>query len=135
MIVLNASVTLAWCFAEERSPEVAGILRALPDEGAWVPALWPIEVANSFRTSIRKGKASRELHAQYLEELAALPIEIDSETHTRAWSETLQLADTHDLTVYDASYLELAVRHRLPLATLDRDLAKAARAEGLTVLP
>ena len=59
----------------------------------------------------------------------------DPETGRQAWSQTIRLADLHRLTAYDASYLELALRRRLPLATLDAALARAATAEGVTVLP
>lgn len=68
-------------------------------------------------------------------DLERFPLEIDASTNDVAWSETLTLADRHNLTVYDAAYLELAMRRALPLATLDTRLADAARAEGLAVLP
>ncbi len=73
--------------------------------------------------------------SQLLSSLAELPIEIDAETADHVWHATVDLAAKHSLTVYDATYLELAMRKRLPLATLDQDLMAAARAEGLTVLP
>ena len=69
-----------------------------------------------------------------LEDLESYPIDVDPETDRHAWGATLQLAIRYRLSLYDAAYLELAQRRRVPLATLDRDLQAAAKAEGITVL-
>jgi predicted nucleic acid-binding protein len=102
--------------------------------GAWVPDLWKIELANVLLLSVKKGRMTRDRCDEALSDLQFLPISIDTETGTKAWKETLKLADRHQLTVYDATYLELAMRLSLPLATLDRELRKAAQAENIPLL-
>ncbi len=133
MIVLDASITLASFFEDERTPAVVAVVDRVGLSGAFVPSLWPLEVANGLRIAIRRERISWSFRDAGLVQLAKLPIEIDSETHVHAWHATLQLAGRHGLTPYDAAYLELAQRRRLPLATLDRDLANAAEAEGVAV--
>ena len=133
MIVLDASITLASLFEDERTPAVVAVMDKVGLSGAFVPSLWTLEVANGLRIAIRRERISRSFRDAGLVHLAKLPIEIDPETNTHAWHATLHLADRDGLTPYDAAYLELAVRRRLPLATLDRDLADAAMAEGVAV--
>ena len=77
---------------------------------------------------------TKERRDKILVRLQLFPVAIDSETGKNAWNETLKLADRHQLTVYDATYLELALRLALPLATLDRELRKAAQAENVRLL-
>jgi len=84
--------------------------------------------------SVKRGLMTRERRDEALSDLQFLPISIDTETGEKAWKETLTLADRHQLTVYDATYLELALRRSLPLATLDRGLRKAAMVEGVVLL-
>ena len=84
--------------------------------------------------SVKKGRMTKDRRDEALSDLQFLPISIDTETGKRAWKETIALADRHQLTVYDATYLELAMRLSLPLATLDRDLRNAAQAEGVALL-
>ena len=102
--------------------------------GAFVPELWKIEVANSLSQGIRRRRLTISERNEALADLDALSITIDRHTGKYAWKETLALADKHSLTVYDATYLELALRLALPLATLDDDLRKAAEREGLELL-
>jgi predicted nucleic acid-binding protein len=83
----------------------------------------------------RRGRLTRELAAEHLEDLNVLVIEVDVEGTARAWTDVLPLADRHRLTVYDATYLELALRRGSKLATLDSELRAAGRKEGLAVLP
>jgi len=99
--------------------------------GAWVPSLWPIEVANSLQAGVRRGRITAEFRDTALADLASLSISVDPETTTYAWGNTLQLADRYGLTVYDAAYLELAQRRSLPLASLDVPLCNAARNAGV----
>lgn len=99
--------------------------------GAVVPVIWRLEVANSLAMIRRRGRMTDEAASRALVDLALMPIEPDAETWQRAWSDTLALADSHRLTVYDAAYLELAIRAGLPLATLDRELRDAAAARGV----
>ena len=101
---------------------------------AFVPALWPVEVGNVLLTATRRGRISADEWPRIRTNLEALPVEIDPVSTSRAWGAALELAREHRLSGYDATYLELAVRMQLPLATLDRALAASARAEGLDVL-
>ena len=135
MLVIDASVILGWCFKDEASPAVDRVIDRVRDEGAWVPSLWRLEVANVLLNAERRGRIVQAERARRLELLADLPIETDDETDLRAWSDTLALAKAERLTVYDAAYLELALRRGKPLATLDRELGKAARKRGVPVAP
>jgi predicted nucleic acid-binding protein len=132
--VVDTSITLAWCFEEERTQPIMDLLYRLGQQGAHAPLLWPLEALNGLLMAQRR----RRIHAQQREELAeflrVLPVALDSETTEHAWTTTAQLADRHRLTAYDAAYLELALRRKLPLATLDHELIKAAKALGTTVL-
>jgi predicted nucleic acid-binding protein len=133
-LVLDCSITLARVFPDEWTPLILKLFRERVAYGAWVPDLWKVEVANVLALSVRKGRMTKERRDKILARLQLFPIAIDSETGKNAWNDTLKLADRHQLTVYDATYLELAMRLSLPLATLDRDLRKAAQSEGVTLL-
>ena len=100
-----------------------------------MPGLWRLEVGNVLLEAERRGRISARDVAQRLDLIAALPISVDPETADRAWRDRLSLARAERLTVYDAAYLELAVRRDLPLLTLDHDLARAALRKGVAVLP
>lgn len=91
-------------------------------------------MANAFQQGIRRRRITIAHRDAALETLASLPVAVDPETGIRAWAQTLDLSTRFDLTVYDAAYLELAVRRGLPLATLDRELRAAASAAGVTLL-
>ena len=132
-VVLDASVTLAWALADELTPAVEAVFADLKAAGAWVPGLWRLEVANVLESNIRRGRHDPAMRDATLADLALLPIWLDGETDRHAWGATLRIAQTHRLTTYDAAYLELAMRRRLPLATLDADLRKAARAENVAL--
>ena len=133
-LVLDSSITLARVFPDEWTPAILQVFDDHVVHSAWVPDLWKIEMANVLSFSLKKGRITRERRGEILAELSILPIAIDTQTGKRAWNETLTLADRHQLTVYDATYLELAIRLSLPLATLDRDLRKAAQAENIPLL-
>lgn len=135
MIVVDASVTLAWCHPDEHTPAVLRILEQVATGGAIVPAIWPLEIANSLAMAVRKGRIDRSFRDELLANLRRLRIDVEASQRDLPWFTTINIADRHELTVYDASYLELAMRTRLPLATLDTTLIRAARAEGLEVLP
>ena len=134
MLVIDASLALAWCFSDERTPAADRAIDQVRDNGAWVPSLWHLEVANVLSAAERRGRIGRAELDHRLELLAALPISIDDETHLHAWTNTLALSRTRRLTAYDAAYLELAMRRGLELATLDIDLAKAARRMGVPLV-
>jgi predicted nucleic acid-binding protein len=133
--VIDSSVIAAWIFREIETPAIERIADLLAVNGAWVPQLFPVEMANVLHVATRRKRIVAEQAAQHLSFVAQLPLHIDEETASMAWSETYRLAEREDITVYDATYLELALRLGYPLATLDIALAKAARRRGLTVIP
>ena len=107
---------------------------AVADDGAVVPALWRLEVANSLTVAVRRGRIDADFRRAALVDLALLDITTDDQTGVQAWGETLNMADRFQLTVYDAAYLELAERRTLPLATLDAELRAAAKALGVRLV-
>src|ERR1019366_603537 len=133
-LVLDSSVTLAWLYAEEMTTEVRLVFDRLVRSGAWVPALWRLKIANSLQMAVRRGRVGAAFRDESLVDLESLPIRIDGETDRQAWGATLQVADANRLTVYDAAYLELAIRRNLPIASLDRELIAAAKASGVRML-
>jgi predicted nucleic acid-binding protein len=133
-LVLDCSIILAWVYADETTAPVRQVFDLVSQGGAWVPSLWRLEVANVLEMSMRRRRHDAAFCDATLADLAHLPIQVDGETDIRAWTETIGLAERHQLTLYDAAYLELAQRRGLPLATLDRDLRRAAGAEKIRVL-
>jgi predicted nucleic acid-binding protein len=133
--VIDSSIALSWCFEDEASPETDVLFERVRDDGAIVPELWPLEVSNVLLQAERRGRISAGDMALRLELIAGLPVAIDPETAARAWREILVTARETGLSVYDAAYLELAVRRGLPLLTKDGELANAGRRLAVTVLP
>jgi predicted nucleic acid-binding protein len=133
-LVLDASVSLAWVFHDEATEAIDQIFETIIESGALVPGNWRLEVANGLRMAVRRRRIDMDYVARALDRLSILQIEIDPETNFHAWKATLKLADRYDLTPYDAAYIELAQRSRLPLATLDRKLAQAAGDAGVPSL-
>ena len=130
-LVLDSSVTLAWLYSDEVTEAIRRIFEAVAEHGAVVPALWRLEVPNSLTMAARRGRIDREFRDAALSDLAMLEITTDPHTDTNAWGQTLQLADQCGLTVYDAAFLELAIRRRLPLATLNEKLRAGAIGCGI----
>ncbi len=133
-LVLDSSATLAWIYADEITHAIHQVFDLLRENGAWVPSLWRLEVANILEMGVRRARHDAAFRDATLADLALLPINLDPETDRQAWGATLRLAERHQLTSYDAAYLELAQRRRLPLATLDIDLRAAASNENVAVL-
>ena len=129
--MLDGSITLAWFFEDEADAYAESVEDALASAAAVVPALWPLEVANGLLMAERRKRTTEAKVTQFVALVTSLPISIDDETAARAWQDSLHLARAHTLTVYDAAYLELALRRGLPLATLDERLKKAAAAVGV----
>lgn len=130
LIVLDASVTTGWLLEDERGNYALSVRNAVRQDGASVPQHWRFEVANSLLVAERRGRLRGNEARQRLHNLDDLAIEIDASPNL---DETLRLAFEHELTFYDALYLELALRLLLPLATLDNDLALAAGEAGVEV--
>jgi len=133
-LVLDSSATLAWIYSDEITNPIRRLFDAVGDEGAVVPALWRLEIANSLTVALRRGRIDANFRRAALTDLALLDIAIDDQTDVHAWGETLRVADSFQLTVYDAAYLELAQRRNLPLATLDGELRAAATSLGLRLM-
>ena len=134
--VLDCSATLPWVFASEATPETDAVLDLLAaGSKAWVPALWHLELGNVLLGAQRKKRIDKAGIERFLSALGVYDIEVDSETMGMAWSKTMGLAESFGLTVYDAAYLELALRRGIPLATLDRPLRTAMQAAGGGLLP
>lgn len=132
--VLDCSVAMAWLFLDEGNDSTDALREKLVTEHAVVPALWLIEVGNALLAATRRGRLSEEDWPRIRNDLAELPIEIDTDSCARVLDRVLPVARDHKLSVYDATYLELAMRLSLPLATLDRQLAAAARGAGIEIL-
>ena len=130
-IVIDASMTIAWLFRDERGDLPQTVLRRVVAEGGVAPSIWRLEVANVMRNSVRRGRCSEDYAERCLQRLGRLRIVIDAETDRHAWGATRTLSRQYNLTLYDAAYLELAVRLQSPLASCDRALLDAARASGL----
>ena len=128
-LILDSSATVAWVYMDEASKAIRQVFDLVSDQGAWVPSLWRLEVANILEMGVRRRRHDAAFRDATLADLALLPISIDPETDRQAWTATLRLAERHRLTLYDAAYLELAQRRNLPLATLDAELRSAAGAE------
>jgi len=133
-VVLDSSVTLAWLYSDELTDPVRQVFERVTATRAWVPALWRLELANSLHMAVRRKRIDAAFRNASLADLALLNIGTDPDTDAFAWSTTLQLAEAHGLTVYNAAYLELAQRMALPLATLDEELRAAGRAVGVVLL-
>jgi predicted nucleic acid-binding protein len=133
-LVIDASMAIAWLFRSERTQAAQSILRRVVTEGATVPSLWRLEIANVLRASARRGRCDDEYVDWALHRLGRLAIRSDAETDSHAWSTSLDLARQHDLTLYDAAYLELAVRLGGPIATCNNALVRAGERCGVEVL-
>lgn len=124
--VLDCSATLPWVFASEATAATEALLDDLAAGGhAWVPALWHLELANVMLGAQRRRKIDQAGTEKFFATLQLLDIEVDNETVSLAWTKTIGLAESYRLTIYDAAYLELALRKGLPLASLDQDLRAA----------
>jgi predicted nucleic acid-binding protein len=133
-LVLDSSATLAWVYSDETTQPIRHVFDLVTGSGAWVPAVWRLEVAHILEMGVRRHRTDAAFRDATLVDLALLPIHLDAETDRQAWGATLRLAERHRLTLYDASYLELAGRRGLPLATLDAELRTAAIAENVALL-
>jgi len=133
-LVVDASYTIALALQETGIPDVDAVGRRIVAGEATVPSLWRFEVANVLLMAVRRKRLDAARPAQILADLDALPIRIDEAATRIAWTTTLDLAGRHGLTVYDAAYLELALRMNAALASLDGELIAAARGAGVDVI-
>ncbi len=124
--ILDCSITMAWCFEDEVTDYSENVFISLDKSKAFVPTIWSLEIANVILFAERKRRINRAKATAFIESIRSLPIFHDDNSQI-AMSTTLEIARETHLTIYDANYLELALRLRLPLATLDKDLRKAAQ--------
>lgn len=130
--VVDASVTMAWCFEDEASAATDAILDRFTTDDAHVPAVWTFEVANVLVVAQRRGRLTSAQRTRFVELLGQLPIIV--ETGPPRLGDLVHVAESSGLTAYDAAYLQLGAQLDLPLATLDRRLIEAARAAGISTI-
>jgi predicted nucleic acid-binding protein len=130
-LVIDASLAASWCLADERTDYTNGVLQAISSPlEAIAPRLWAYEVRNTVLMGFRRKRISRADALEFLVSIEALPIRL---TDPVSYYEAFSLAERHGLTVYDAAYLDLAIRERLPLASLDNALCTAALNSGVAL--
>jgi predicted nucleic acid-binding protein len=131
--VVDNSIVMTWCFQDEVDPYAEGVLDCLSKASAVVPALWPLEVTNVLLVAERNGRLFESDSVRFITLLKQLPIAVDRAWPERSMKELLSIGRSHNLSSYDAAYLELAVRRGLPIATLDQNLLAAARRIDLRI--
>jgi predicted nucleic acid-binding protein len=134
-LVLDASIAVSWCFSNEHSRLAESILDLLAAGTEMLaPAIWPFEVANALLAGERRKRISPAQVTALLQRISKLPIVIEPIDSARAFEQVLAVARQHELTEYDAAYLELALREGLPLATLDMKLRQVAQSAGVALV-
>ena len=134
--IIDASITLSWCFEDERTPETDALFVQLANGAtAVVPNIWPFEVTNVMTLALKKGRINQSTSDEFLKFLKNANITIEKFNMDSVFGAILSTALKFGLTSYDAAYIELASRLNLPLATLDKPMRKAALAAGVTLLP
>jgi len=133
--VLDASIVLTWCFPDEEARKAEEISEriALGDKPA-VSSFWRHEVLNALLMGEKRKRLTSALTRTFIHDLERLPVEVDAPESVTVFHVTAGLCRKHGLTAYDAAYLELAMRNRIPLATADGALERAARAEGIEIV-
>ena len=132
--VIDNSVVMSWCFKDETSKYTDAMLDYLEQATAYVPAIWPLEVSNVLLVAERKKRLSQSDSSRFISLLLELPIIVEPESPERMLSEILALAREYKLSSYDASYLDLAMRKGLPIATTDKNIISAAKASRVSIL-
>jgi predicted nucleic acid-binding protein len=130
--VLDCSVVFAWFFGDESNSYADAVAKGLATSSAIVPAIWPLEVANTLVVGERRNRCTAAQATAFLSRLGNLPIDVDDQSAQAAWLTTLPIARSQKLSAYDAAYLELAVREGVAIATLDERLQAAAVALGIS---
>jgi predicted nucleic acid-binding protein len=133
MFVVDASITLAWCFDDEATSATEAVLERLVLEGGIAPAHWPLEVANGLRFAGSSGRVTDDVVSKAREIVRQLPVEVRP-VETSTAMHLIEPAREHDLTVYDAAYLGIAEALGLGIATLDERLAAACRTVGVPLI-
>ncbi|MBF0137578.1 MAG: type II toxin-antitoxin system VapC family toxin [Magnetococcales bacterium] len=131
--VLDASVTLSWCFSNQQTDYTQEVLRSLHHAEALVPSIWILEVSNVLLVAERRNMLLPTASSRFISLLDSLPIVEIASRRDAITSSIMNLARTNNLTSYDATYLELAIREGIPIATLDKPLHRAAEQIGVGV--
>jgi predicted nucleic acid-binding protein len=131
--VIDNSVVMSWCFRDQANSYSDSVLESLAAAVAYVPAVWPLEVANVLLTAERKKLIHQADSVRFISLLSQLPIVVEYESPEKAMKDLLGLARAHGLSSYDASYLDLAMRKGLPLATLDEKMKQAAASANVMI--
>ena len=132
--VVDNSVVMTWCFKDETSQYADAVLDSLEVAKAFVPSIWPLEVGNVLLVAERKNRLSEADSTRFIALLTELPIIVEQEQPERVIMEILALAREHKLSSYDTSYLDLAMRKGLPIATLDNNLIAAAKRSQVPIV-
>lgn len=133
-VVLDCSTTVAWALDESTGRNAGEIIAAHAGDGIFVPAIWRLEVGNALLQAERRGRHARADTKRALQILEGLPVSTTGDLSPESFDPAIDLARETGLTTYDASYLAMALVHRVPLATLDDRLARVARERGVEVL-
>lgn len=134
MFVIDASAMLSWCFDDEKPRNADALMKRLSEGGMAAPAHFPLEVVNVLWVGERQKRVTAQQASAFIALVEALRIDIDAETPWRAWSETREITRRDGISAYDAAYLELTIRRQATLASKDKKLIKAARANKVPVL-
>lgn len=134
-VVLDCSIAVSWFFEDEASEKTDDILAIIQEEGAFVPAIWHLEFGNVLIQAEKKRRISKAQVINCLELIKELPITTDNDHSDKYMDRIIALALEHQITTYDASYLELSMRLGLSLATKDKKLYQVASKLGIPVLP
>lgn len=134
MFVLDCSITMAWCFADEANEHADKILGLLKKTKVLVPSVWPLEVINVLRVGERKKRINVSQSNNFISLINALPIEIDMGIDELANRKILEISREYSLSAYDAAYLELAIRKSIPFSSFDKILCTAAEKAGIDLL-
>ena len=133
-IVLDASVTMAWCFEDETTPYTEAVLQRVRDESAVASTVWPLELVNVLLVGERNGRHSAEHSMAFMRLISELPISIESVELEKAFNPVAALGREHLLSSYDASYVWLAMKEGLSLATLDQRVRRACQRIGVSLV-
>lgn len=131
--VVDNSVVMSWCLRDDAGPYADEVLGRLEDCAALVPSVWPLEVANTLLTAERRKLISESDAVRFISLLTKLPITVESEPQRNRIVELYSLGRKHGLSSYDVSYLSLAMKTGLPLATLDEKMRRSARRAGVAL--
>jgi len=132
-IVIDASVALAWCFPDETSDYADSVLLAVENQAVIVPAIWAVEITNALLVGERRKRIRQPEVRRFIDLMEGLSIVEDGQPFVDTVSNVLPLAREYELSAYDAAYLDVAVRHQIPIATLDGALQKACTTAGVKI--